>query len=151
MVRKYYNSIYGSCYQNLKDVITDLGLTELFDFTTSPLRITNKINGNFFIGLGCDDVSKIKSVSDISRLWIEEDIIDFDSFNVIASSIRTEKAKVQILMSINPEVDEANYEDNWMFKMFFKNRYPKELSFRDYFNVKLFDKEIKLDYTVHHI
>ena len=55
MVRKYYNSIQGSCFQNIKDIVNDLGLNELFDFTTSPLKITCKNNGNFFIGLGCDD------------------------------------------------------------------------------------------------
>ena len=150
MVRKYYNSIQGSCFQNIKDIVNDLGLNELFDFTTSPLKITCKNNGNFFIGLGCDDVSKIKSVSDISKLWIEEDIIDQDDFNVISSSIRTKKARTQILMSINPEVEESNFEDNWMFKMFFKAKYPNELSFSGHFDIKLGDKPIKLSYTTHH-
>ena len=148
IVRKVFNSIQNSAWKNLQDLVQELGLQELFEFTAQPLSV-KCFNGNNFIALGCDDVQKVKSISEVSHLWIEEDIINEDDFVVITSSIRTTKVKTQIILSINPEVEENSYEDNWLYKRFFAHR-EGELSFRDIIKVNLGEKQIDLSYTVLH-
>lgn len=147
MVRNTANTIQNSCWKNIQDTVNELGLQNIFEFIQSPLSI-RCYNGNTFIAAGCDDPGKIKSVAEVSHLWIEEDIIKEDDYIVISSSIRTRKVKTQVIISINPEVTETNYQENWLYKRFFSKR-PNEKDFKDTVNVKLGDKEIDLKYTIH--
>lgn len=147
LVRENYNTVKNSQWQTLKDIITDLGLDSLFKFRETPLEITC-VNGNKFIAVGCDNVAKIKSVKDPTGAWYEEDIPNEDDWITITTSIRTQKAAyLQEVFTINPEV-EGNYEDNWFWKRFFKDKAAK--SFRDVTTIVVEKQEIKLAYTSHH-
>jgi PBSX family phage terminase large subunit len=148
LVRNNYNSIKDSQYQTIKDLITDAGLENDFEFKLQPLEIICKHNGNKFIARGCDDTTKLKSVKDPTGAWYEEDIPSESDFITITTSIRTQKASyLQEIFTINPEV-EGNFEDNWFWKRFFEGRAEK--SFSGVKTMKIGNDEVDITYTSHH-
>lgn len=149
LIRNQYNTIKDSSYQTIKDIIIELGLSQLFVFKLQPLEI-HCLNGNMFLARGCDDTSTLKSVKDPTGVWYEEDIPTESDFITITSSIRTQKAKyLQEVFTINPEV-EGNYQENWFWKVFFKDK-PVNKGFSDIRKFKVdSDTEVNLTYTVHH-
>lgn len=148
LIRNTYASIKDSSYQTIKDIIHDLGLQDLFEFKLQPLEI-HCINGNSFLARGCDDTMKLKSIKEPSGAWYEEDIPSENDFITITTSIRTQKSDyLQEIFTINPEV-EGNYQDNWFWKRYFKDR--TELSYSDVTKLQIDkDTEVDLTYTVHH-
>lgn len=152
VIRSQYNTLQASCYQNLKDIIIELGLAELFVFRLQPLNI-ECINGNSFLFRGCDDTNTIKSVKDPVKIWWEEDIPTEEDWITVTTSIRSLKADyIQEIFSINPEV-EGNYQDNWFYKRFFADK-PDNATFSDSVTMKFeYDgkpQSVDLKYTVHH-
>jgi phage terminase large subunit len=112
MIRKVQAKVKGSCYQNIKDLIDEMGLRDYFRFASTPTPRIECINGNFFVGAGLDDTSSIKSIKDPTCVWWEEDIPDEADFITITTSIRTLKADLlQEIFSINPEC-EGDYKEN---------------------------------------
>jgi phage terminase large subunit len=148
LIRRQHNTIKDSQYQTLKDIIKDLGLSDLFEFIVTPLEI-RCVNGNTFLARGCDDTTKIKSIKDPTGAWYEEDIVDEADFITITTCIRTGKAAyLQEVFTLNPEV-EGDYRDNWLWKRFFSGR--GELSFSSDTAMALTDgREARLTYTVQH-
>ncbi len=148
LIRNQFNTIKDSQYQLIKDVVDKWGLNEYFKFTINPLRI-ECVNGNFFMCKGLDKPENIKSISDPTGIWWEEDIPDENDFITVSGSIRTTKAKyIQQIFTINPEVPEPDYKDNWFHKRFFGEHTEK--SFRDVKIIKIGDTDVELTYTVHH-
>lgn len=152
VIRSQYNTLQASCYQNLKDIIIQMGLSELFTFRLQPLNI-ECVNGNSFMFRGCDDTNTIKSVKDPTSAWWEEDIPTEEDWITVTSSIRTLKAEyIQEVFSINPEV-EGNYQDHWFYKRFFADK-PENQSFSNSVPIEFEyngKKEvIDMRYTVHH-
>jgi PBSX family phage terminase large subunit len=118
LVRKVFNTIHDSQWQQIKDIATEWGVDHLFTFKESPLEI-NCVNGNKFICRGMDDPSKLKSVSNPSHCWVEEgNQLDRNDFIVIMTSLRTNSARVKTWVSFNPECD-GDYKEFWLFEMFF--------------------------------
>lgn len=148
LIRNTYATIKDSSYQTIKDIITDLGLEDLFEFKLQPLEI-QCVNGNCFIARGCDDTTKLKSIKDPSCVWYEEDIPTESDFITVTTGIRTLKADyLQEVFSINPEV-EGNYQDHWFYKRFFLGH--DEKSFSSSTALKIDDTtNVNLTYTVHH-
>ena len=76
VVRKVAGTLRDSVYTQMKWAINELGLTEEFDFTVSPLEITYKKTGQKIYFRGCDDPIKLKSIKaefgHIGILWKEE-------------------------------------------------------------------------------
>lgn len=119
LVRKVFNTIKDSQWQQIKDVAKEWGVDHLFRFKESPLEI-ECINGNKFICRGMDDPSKLKSVSNPSHCWAEEmNQLDEDDFIVIMTSLRYNEGKVKTWCSFNPECD-GEYQEFWLYKMFFE-------------------------------
>lgn len=149
LVRRIYDTIKESSYEEIKKAIYELGLEELFQFKISPLEIIC-INGNRFIARGMDKVQKLKSIKDPSCIWYEEDIPGEDDFVTITTGVRTAKADyLQEIFTINPECD-GNYQDFWFYKYFFEN-HPTEKSFSDKTIVNIGNgKKSEVTYTVHH-
>jgi PBSX family phage terminase large subunit len=149
LIRNAYNTIKDSQYQTLKDIIIDLGLGELFEFKLQPLEIICKENGNKFLARGCDDTTRLKSIKDPTGAWYEEDIPSEDDFITITTSIRTSKADQLLeIFTINPEVKEGDYQENWFWKKFFKGRGKK--SFEDKIQQDIEGRVVELNYLVHH-
>ena len=72
VVRSVFATIKDSVFSDLKSIIYDYDLESLFSITETPMKITCKHNNNSIIFRGLDDVNKIKSVSKISTIFIEE-------------------------------------------------------------------------------
>lgn len=119
LVRKVFNTIKDSQWQQLKDVAEEWGVEHLFTFKEAPLEIIC-LNGNKFICRGMDDPAKLKSVSNPSHCWAEEmNQLDRDDFIIIMTSLRYNGGKVKTWCSFNPECD-GDYQDFWLYKMFFE-------------------------------
>lgn len=92
-VRKVENTIAGSMFEQLKEAIDMLGVTQYWKVTKSPMQLTYIPRGNKIIFRGADDPNKIKSIKmnkfPVAFLWIEE-IAEFkteDEVSVIENSI----------------------------------------------------------------
>jgi hypothetical protein len=99
---------------------------------------------------GLDNPTGIKSISDVSCVFWEEDLPTEEAFITVSTSIRTTKSTyIQEIFAINPEV-EGHYQDHWFWKRFFEPN-QTELSFT---NKTILPgkkgKDIELNYTCHH-
>lgn len=146
-LRKYAVDLKDSCYKGLKQEILNLGLEHIFSMTESPMCITCKTNNNQMIFRGLDEPSKLKSITDPSFCWYEEDIPDsYQDYLTISLSLRTHKADyIQEIFTINPMI--SNYEDHWFWKKYFKDR--NELSFEGEDEVEYKGIIYKQKYVVH--
>lgn len=70
--RKVAKTIRNSQYELLREVVNRWNVSSLFDFKDGELRVTCKRNGNEIISAGLDDVEKLKSITGISGIWVEE-------------------------------------------------------------------------------
>jgi PBSX family phage terminase large subunit len=75
-VRKIGNTLQESVYEQLKEAIDILGVSEYWHANLSPLRLTYIPRGNKIIFRGADDPNKIKSLKvskyPVAFMWIEE-------------------------------------------------------------------------------
>ena len=102
VVRKVKDTHKDSTYWELTNIIKIWNLEQYFDITKSPLWIRNKLTGNDIIFRWMDDPEKIKSVSWVNRLWIEEATeLSKEDFNQLDLRLRGLKQQ-QITLSFNP-------------------------------------------------
>lgn len=156
LVRNTYESISNSSYRAIQDCIYKLGFEELFTFKQQPLRIECK-NGNSLLAKGVDgNPQALKSVSNLSFCWIEEDIIAEEAWLSINLSMRTLQADyLQTIVTINPQIEGQNFEENWFYKRYFE-QHQGEYTFRDISPIKVgtnkdgTDKIVDLEYYCHH-
>jgi phage terminase large subunit len=108
-VRKVFNTIKDSIYSELKGVIYQWKLDDCFDILKSPLQITNRKTGVTFLFIGLDDVEKVKSITGVDRIWIEEatELTQQSELDQLRLRLRGFD-KVQITLSYNP-IDEHHW------------------------------------------
>jgi phage terminase large subunit len=132
LIKETHESIKDSQWQTIKDIVESKeyeGVDTLFKFITSPLGITC-VNRNRYLARGLDNPGKIKSISNPSLAWIEEgNQISEQSFITLLTGLRSDFGRVKLIITFNPEATTPAYEDFWLFKMFFKNYYPRQLNF----------------------
>ena len=119
-VRRTAKSLKKSVYQQIIDVIEEWGVKELFTINKTDLTITCK-NGSVIYFTGMDDPEKIKSISSITGLWVEEaSEITLDSFTQLDLRLRgNTKSYKQIILTFNPVSSKS-----WLKKRFFDNLDP---------------------------
>jgi len=152
LIRKVYDTIKESQYDLIKGVIEDYGLESLFNFKVSPLEIIC-INGNRFIARGLDKPEKIKSVKDPTKVWYEEaNQMTLDDFITVTTSVRSSTAEyLQEILSFNPESDEPDYKDFWLYKRFYEGNEDRMYgTFRDGVTLTIDEEEVTLSYTSIH-
>jgi phage terminase large subunit len=99
LVRRVADTIRDSQWKELKDCVSEWGLSEHFRFLSSPLSIKVS-NGSEFIAKGLDDPEKTKSLANVDVVWIEEatEIRTFEDYITLSLSVRgkgsTEKQKI---------------------------------------------------------
>lgn len=107
-VRKVKDTIKDSMFAELVGVLSSWNISQHFTVTTSPMRIINNITWSDIIFRGLDDVEKIKSVSGVTRIWLEEateaDKGDFDQLDI---RLRWEGKKLQLTCTYNPVSDQS--------------------------------------------
>ena len=113
-IRKVANTLYESCYEQLKEAVSILELDAYFHFGKSPLKITYLPRGNSIIFRGADDPGKIKSIKvakfPIATLWIEE-LAEFKTEDEVST--------------IENSVLRAELPNDLHYKMFYSYNPPK--------------------------
>lgn len=116
VVREVYDTHRDSTYSLLEEIVIDLGLEGIVKPMTSPMQIKFP-NGSKIIFKGMDKPVKLKSINNISIVWIEEcSEVKYAGFKELIGRLRHPKLKLHMLLSSNPVG-----EDNWSFKHFFKD------------------------------
>lgn len=130
-IRKVFNTIKESIYSELKTVIYEWNLDSRFELLKSPLQITNKLTGVTFLFIGLDDVEKVKSISGVDRIWIEEatELDTLQELQQLRLRLRGFE-KVQITLSYNPinvyhwlnqEIHEKRPANHFIFKSTYRD------------------------------
>ena len=126
-VRKIQNTIRESMRAEIIDAIVKMGVQSLFAYSTSPSGEMTIVgpNGNTIIFRGLDDPEKIKSIKDITGVWIEEASEltkeDFDQLDLRLRGKHLKNYK-QIILTFNPVSDQ-----HWLKKHFFDRVEPDAL------------------------
>lgn len=109
VVRKVAKTLKDSVFSELKSVIYGWKIDDCFELLKSPLQITNKVTGVTFLFIGLDDVEKVKSISGVDRIWIEEatELTEQKELDQLRLRLRGFD-KVQITLSYNP-IDEHHW------------------------------------------
>jgi len=119
--RKTAESIRNSQFQLFKDLIKRYGFTTIFKVNEQSMAIVCTENGNMLFGKGLDDVDKVKSIPDITDIWLEEPIdkrgtIQSTDFTELNRRLRCPKASNHIHLTFNPISSES-----WIHEYFFKS------------------------------
>jgi len=125
VVREVFDTIYESCFHLFIEILTGMDL--LADSPTgqsarrkvvarkSPLSLTFP-NGSQVIFKGLDRPEKIKSINDISIVWLEEATeIKYDSYKELLGRVRAKNVSLHFILSCNPVGKE-----NWVYNHFFE-------------------------------
>lgn len=121
VVRQFQTSLNESVIDLIVNICEDWSNKGNFQIITKHNKVEKKIdffNGSQIIFKGLDDVSKLKSVNNVSCIWIEEaDEIDELSFFQLDARVRGKSiVNPKIFISFNPV-----HESHWLKKHFFDN------------------------------
>lgn len=123
VLRKVAKTLRESVFMELKNAISRWGLEKLFKIpkgTSSDLHITC-INGNEILFAGLDDVEKLKSISGITSVWMEEaSECTPEDFRQLDIRLRGKTLNYkQMMITFNP-ID----INHWLKREFFDHRKP---------------------------
>ena len=117
VVREVFTTIRESCYALFWEICDSLNLENYVTFTKSPMQILFK-NGSKIIFRGLDKPAKLKSIHDISLIWIEEcSEIKYPAFKQLLGRLRHPTLKLHMILSTNPAAT-----TNWTYEHFFKSQ-----------------------------
>ena len=117
VVREVYDTHRDSTFSLLEEIIVDLGLEGRVKPMSSPMHIRFP-NGSKIIFKGMDKPVKLKSINNISLIWIEEcSEVKYAGFKELLGRMRHPKLPLHMILSTNP-VSTAN----WCYKYFFKDK-----------------------------
>ncbi|KIL79578.1 PBSX family phage terminase large subunit [Bacillus badius] len=126
IVREVYDTHRDSTYSLLEELVEDMGLSSKIKCMTSPMQIRFP-NGSKIIFKGMDKPQKLKSINNISIIWIEEcSEVKYAGFKELIGRLRHPTLKLHMILSTNPVG-----EENWTFKHFFKDERNKRLVLDD--------------------
>ena len=120
IVRKVKSTLRNSVFPEIIFWIKYFGVE---DFFTIPSGKGNSIdiegpNGNKFIFTGLDNVEKLKSISGVTDMWIEEATeLEQKDFQQLDLRIRGQDANKQFILTFNPT--DSNH---WIKKFFFDSQ-----------------------------
>jgi phage terminase large subunit len=72
VVRKVASTLRQSVFQLLKQIVYDWGVDDEFQINNSDMRIIHLSSKNEIIFTGVDDPEKLKSITGITSVWLEE-------------------------------------------------------------------------------
>lgn len=119
VVRKVTNTIRDSIFAEFKEVLSQFRLLEHCKVSESNFTIKLP-NGSEFIFKGIDDPERIKSISGLTDLLLEEATeLTLDDFTQLSLRLRSRKGNDQILLMYNPVS-----KTNWVYKHFHEGQKP---------------------------
>ena len=117
VVREVYDTIRDSCFALFKNICEDMGLTGLISSINSPMQM-KFANGSKIIFKGMDKPEKLKSIHDVSLIWIEEcSELKYPGFKELMGRLRHPSWKLHIILSTNPVA-----KSNWTYTHFFQDK-----------------------------
>ena len=119
--RKYREQVRDSQFLLFKGLIARYGLEQYFHVKESEMDIICRTNNNLLLSGGLDDVDKLKSIPDITDIWVEEPMdkkgnISSADFRELNRRLRSPKASNHIHLTFNPISKES-----WIFDYFFRS------------------------------
>lgn len=119
--RNTLNTVKDSIFKEYQTCLSRFGILKYCKITVSDYTITLP-NGSLFLFKGLDDIEKIKSISGIDDIMIEEATeISLNDFTQLDLRLRSKAKNQQITIMFNPVS-----KSNWVYKRFFKNGTPKD-------------------------
>jgi len=113
VIRNIGRTIKDSVFQLFLDMLTQFKLKQLVKINLSIFTIELP-NGSIILFKGLDDSEKIKSITGITDIWIEEATeITQDKFTQLDLRLRVEINNLQVVASFNP-ISKVN----WVYKYF---------------------------------
>lgn len=126
VIREVYDTHKDSTFSLFTEIIEDLGL---MDESSRKKVAKGKIrpkespyelrfsNGSKIIFKGMDKPAKLKSINNVSLIWLEEcSEVKYEGFKELIGRLRHPKLKLHMILSTNPIG-----EDNWTYLHFFKD------------------------------
>lgn len=143
VVREVYDTHRDSTYSLFDEIIADLNLSGRIRTVTSPMQVRFP-NGSKIIFRGMDNPEKLKSVNNVSLIWIEEaSEVKYAGFKELIGRMRHPTLDLHMITSTNPVA-----QDNWTFTHFFKDEENKTHTLDD---TKLYEKrELVVGDTYYH-
>jgi len=115
VVREVYDTMRDSCFALFSEIITELELDDRIKLVTSPMQIRFP-NGSKIIFKGMDKPAKLKSIHNVSIIWVEEcSELKYEGFKELIGRLRHPSLSLHMILSTNPVS-----KGNWTFKHFFK-------------------------------
>nr|WP_099458850.1 PBSX family phage terminase large subunit [Parageobacillus thermoglucosidasius] len=126
VVREVYDTHRNSTYSLLEEIVHDLGLENIIECLTSPMQIRFP-NGSKIIFKGMDKPAKLKSIHNVSIIWVEEcSEVKYEGFKELLGRLRHPTLKLHMILSTNPVS-----KNNWTYRHFFKDEQNKRLILDD--------------------
>ena len=143
VIRDVFDTIRDSCYSLLQEIIEDLELEHCVKVTVSPMQI-RLCNGSKIIFKGMDKPAKLKSINNVTILWIEEcSELKYAGFKELLGRLRHPNLPLHFLLSTNPVG-----KDNWCYRHFFEDEENDVLTLDD--NELYIKREILTASTYYH-
>lgn len=121
VIRKVGNNLRDSIFREFKTVLGDWQIYDKCEVRETLLTIKLP-NGSVFLFKGLDDPEKIKSISGIDDIVIEECTeLDMQDFSQLNLRLRSKNSYNQIHCMFNPVS-----KSNWVYSMWFKDGYNKD-------------------------
>jgi len=134
-VRKNKEQVRDSQFLLFKGIIERNNLAPFFHVKESEMDIVCNLNGNMLLSGGLDDVDKLKSIPDVTDIWIEEPIdrkgsvlpTDFTELN---RRLRCAKASNHVHLTFNPIS-----KGSWIYDYFFRKEiyqvFAQKVTYKD--------------------
>lgn len=120
VVREVFDTLRDSCYSLLEEIITEMGLDDRIKCNTSPMQIKFP-NGSKIIFKGMDKPVKLKSINNVSLIWVEEcSEVKYAGFKELVGRLRHPTLKLHMILTLNPVS-----KSNWVYKHFFIDKKKK--------------------------
>lgn len=117
VIREVYDTHRDSTFSLLSEIVEDMGLSDRIRCITSPMQIRFP-NGSKIIFKGMDKPEKLKSINNVSLIWLEEcSEIKYAGFKELLGRLRHPFLKLHMILSTNPVG-----EDNWTYLHFFQDK-----------------------------
>lgn len=115
VIRKVDATQKDSCWQLILDILTKFKLLQYCKINKSDFTIVLP-NDSVFLFKGLNNSERIKSITNISDIWIEEATeITLDDFSQLDLRCRSNVDNLQLFLSFNP-ISKAN----WCYKYWFE-------------------------------
>lgn len=144
VIREVFDTHRDSTFALFQEVIEELGLTKAVASLSSPLQLRFH-NGSRIMFKGMDNPAKLKSVHNISLIWIEEcSEVKYEGFKELIGRLRHPELKLHMICTTNPVGT-----SNWTYRHFFRDERKKRFVLDD---SELYEKRtiVKGDTYYHH-